>query len=427
MFLDKVTLTIKAGNGGKGAVSFFRSKLTANGGPDGGDGGKGGSVIFKANSGLNTLYAFKFKKKFVAENGNDGTKTNKKGADGKDIIIEVPVGTVISDAESKKVIADLRENNQIFVALKGGNGGRGNAYFATPTRQAPHFSQSGEKCEERRVVLELKTIADVALVGYPNAGKSTLLSVISNARPKIADYAFTTLTPNLGVVNYYDNTFVVADIPGLIEGASEGVGLGHNFLKHIERVRLILHLVDISESEGRNAFEDLLKINEELKKYSEKLSTLKQIIVLTKCDLLYNEELEERVQNFEKQCKKNNIDCQIIQISAITNNGIDNLKKCVFEALKDIPKSEPIEIEDFEFDKRDKTSVNISREDDGSFRVSGGLIENMIRGIVLSDEISFAYFQKRLKEDGIIAKLKERGLKEGDIVHIKDIEFEYMD
>ena len=427
MFLDKVTITIKAGDGGKGAVSFYRSALTAKGGPDGGDGGKGGDVVFKVDSGMNTLYSFSFKKKFVAENGTDGGKTNKTGKDGKDVVILVPAGTVIYDAESGKVIADLRDENQTFIALKGGKGGKGNAFFATPTRQAPHFSQEGEKCKFRKVVLELKTIADVGLIGYPNVGKSTLLSVISNAKPKIADYAFTTLFPNLGVVDYYGNTFVVADIPGLIEGASEGVGLGHEFLKHAERVRLILHLIDISESEGRSAFKDFITINEELKKYSQKLYAVPQIIVLSKCDLLSEESLAEKVKAFENECKKNNINYPIIKISSVTNSGLDELKKQVYEKLKTLPKSEPIDIEEYEFDKRDKTSLIISRNDDGSFNVTGGLIDNMIRGVVLSDEVSFAYFQKRLKEDGIIDKLKERGLKEGDTVHIKDITFEYLD
>lgn len=427
MFLDKVTLRVKAGDGGKGAVSFYRSKLTANGGPDGGEGGKGGDIIFRASSNMNTLYSFSFKKKFYAENGGDGGKTNKTGADGKDVYIDVPCGTVIYSAESGKVIADLRENGETFTALKGGKGGHGNTYYATPTRQAPHFSQSGEKTVERKVVLELKTIADVGLVGYPNAGKSTLLSVISNARPKIASYAFTTLSPNLGVVDYYGNSFVVADIPGLIEGASEGVGLGHEFLRHVERVRLILHLVDISESEGRSAFDDLVKINSELGKYSEKLGALKQIIVLSKCDLVYEDDLAEKIKNFEEKCKKAGINSPIIKISSITNSGLDELKKLTYQMLSEIPKSDPIEVEEYEFDTRDTTSLEITRADDGSFTVSGGKIENLIRGIVLSDEISFAYFQNRLKSDGIIDMLKERGLKEGDTVHIKDITFEYVD
>ena len=270
MFLDKVKIKIQAGNGGDGKVSFNRTKLTMNGGPDGGNGGKGGDVFFVAKNDLNTLYSFRFNKHFKAGNGEQGGKSLCQGKDGEDIVIPVPVGTVIKDAATEKVIADLNELDKKVRVLKGGNGGRGNTFYATPTRQAPHFSQSGEKTNQYEIILELKTIADVGLVGYPNVGKSTLLSSITNARPKIANYHFTTLTPNLGVVDYFGNSFVLADIPGLIEGASEGVGLGHDFLKHIERVRLILHMVDISGFEGRDPYDDYIQINKELKNYSEK-------------------------------------------------------------------------------------------------------------------------------------------------------------
>ena len=428
MFLDKVKITIKAGNGGKGVVSFYRSKMTMNGGPDGGDGGSGGNIIFRASNNQNTLYGFKFNHRFVAENGHDGSGTNKTGANGKDVIIDVPCGTVISEAETGKVIADMREEGDMFTALKGGLGGRGNAFFANATRQAPRFSQTGEVVKEREVILELKTIADVGLVGYPNVGKSTLLSVISNARPKIANYQFTTLVPNLGVVQYYDNSFVVADIPGLIEGASDGVGLGHEFLKHIERVRLILHLVDIAETDGRNAVDDYNKINEELKKYSEKLSTLPQIVVLTKTDLLPEEELKEKTKLFEQSITKNSAKKPLIlTISSITQKGLENLKNVVWNHLEKIPKSPPIEVEVTDFDKRDKTSINITRKDDASFEVTGGYVDNLIRGIVLSDFNSFSYFQMRLKRDGVIEKLKDMGMKDGDLVRIKDIEFVYED
>ncbi|MBQ2713500.1 MAG: GTPase ObgE [Clostridia bacterium] len=428
MFLDKVKITIKAGNGGKGVVSFYRSKMTMNGGPDGGDGGSGGNIIFRASNNQNTLYGFKFNHRFVAENGHDGSGTNKTGANGKDVIIDVPCGTVISEAETGKVIADMREEGDMFTALKGGLGGRGNAFFANATRQAPRFSQTGEVVKEHEVILELKTIADVGLVGYPNVGKSTLLSVISNARPKIANYQFTTLVPNLGVVQYYDNSFVVADIPGLIEGASDGVGLGHEFLKHIERVRLILHLVDIAETDGRNAVDDYNKINEELKKYSEKLSTLPQIVVLTKTDLLPEEDLKEKIKVFEKSITKNSSQKPLIlSISSITQKGLENLKNVVWSHLEKIPKSAPIEVEVTDFDKRDKTSINIVRRDDASFEVTGGYVDNLIRGIVLSDFNSFSYFQMRLKRDGVIEKLKDMGMKDGDLVRIKDIEFVYED
>ena len=428
MFLDKVKITIKAGNGGKGVVSFYRSKMTMNGGPDGGDGGSGGNIIFRASNNQNTLYGFKFNHRFVAENGHDGSGTNKTGANGKDVIIDVPCGTVILDAENGKVIADMREEGDMFTALKGGLGGRGNAFFANATRQAPRFSQTGEVVKEHEVILELKTIADVGLVGYPNVGKSTLLSVISNARPKIANYAFTTLVPNLGVVQYYDNSFVVADIPGLIEGASDGVGLGHEFLKHIERVRLILHLVDIAETEGRSAVEDFKTINLELKKYSEKLSKLTQIVVLTKTDLLPEDELSEKVAKFKEEIAKTlGFVPEVLTISSVTQKGIENLKNVVWNALEKIPKTPPIDVEVSDFDKRDKTSINITRKDDASFEVTGGYVDNLIRGIVLSDFNSFSYFQMRLKRDGVIDKLKERGMKSGDLVKIKDIEFVYED
>ena len=428
MFLDKVKITIKAGNGGKGVVSFYRSKMTMNGGPDGGDGGSGGNIIFRASNNQNTLYGFKFNHRFVAENGHDGSGTNKTGANGKDVIIDVPCGTVILDAENGKVIADMREEGDMFTALKGGLGGRGNAFFANATRQAPRFSQTGEVVKEHEVILELKTIADVGLVGYPNVGKSTLLSVISNARPKIANYAFTTLVPNLGVVQYYDNSFVVADIPGLIEGASDGVGLGHEFLKHIERVRLILHLVDIAETEGRSAVEDFKTINLELKKYSEKLSKLTQIVVLTKTDLLPEDELGEKVAKFKEEIAKVlGFVPEVLTISSVTQKGIENLKNVVWNALEKIPKTPPINVEVSDFDKRDKTSINITRKDDASFEVTGGYVDNLIRGIVLSDFNSFSYFQMRLKRDGIIEKLKEMGMKDGDLVRIKDIEFVYED
>lgn len=422
MFLDRVKIKIKAGDGGNGAVSFLRTKLSMNGGPDGGNGGKGGDITFVATRNVDTLYSFTFKKKFFAENGLNGSKAMKNGADGKGVVIEVPCGTVIYDSESNKVIADLTEDGQKFVALKGGYGGKGNSYFATSTRQAPKFSQSGEKTKERFVTLELKVIADVGLVGYPNVGKSTLLSVISNAQPKIANYHFTTLTPMLGVVNYYENTFVVADIPGLIEGASEGVGLGHDFLKHIERVRVILHMVDISESEYRSAIDDYNKINHELKNYSEKLANLPQILVFSKCDLLLEEELEEKIKEFRKIT-----DNEIVCISSVTNKNLDKLKKVIFEKLKTIPKDISMEIEDFNFDKKDKTSIEIIKHSNNFYEVTGGYIDNLIRGIVLSDEVSNAYFQNKLKTSGIIDMLKEKGMKDGDTVKIVDIEFDYTE
>lgn len=422
MYLDRAIITVKAGQGGNGCGTFFRDKLTMNGGPDGGDGGRGGDIIFKASGSLSTLQFFQFKRKFVAGNGANGQSQNKTGADGNDVVIEVPVGTVLIDEKTNKVIADMSKDGQVWRCLKGGTGGNGNTHYTSPTRQAPKFYQDGEKTYEKNIVLELKTLADVGIIGYPNVGKSTLLSVITNAKPKIANYQFTTIFPNLGVVNYYNNTFVVADIPGLIEGASEGMGLGHYFLRHIERVRMLIHLVDISESEGRSAINDYKVINEELKKYSEKLSKLKQIVVFSKADLISEEELEKRKAEFEKE-----LGVKTISISAVTHKNLDSLLSQVWNTLKDIPKPDPIEIEEFDFDFRDKSSVEITKVDQRTYRLSGGYITNLSRGIIMSDFMSFSYFQKRLIEDGIIEKLKAEGMKNGDTVIIEESSFVYTE
>lgn len=421
MFLDRVKIKIKSGDGGNGSLSFLRNKMTMKGGPDGGDGGKGGDIIFKATENQNTLYNFRFKKKFYAENGEAGSKQLKTGANGKDLVIEVPCGTVIIDAESNKVIADLNEKDKTFTALRGGNGGHGNAYYKTSIKQAPAFSQEGVKTKEREVILELKTIADVGLVGFPNVGKSTLLSVISNANPKIANYPFTTLYPNLGVVEVKGQTFVVADIPGLIEGASEGQGLGHYFLKHVERVRLILHLIDVSQADGRNYLEDFKTINKELEKYSEELAKTPQIVVFSKSDELSEEELNNRIKEFEKVYK-----ITPMPISSILHEGVEQVKLKMLEKLAKLPKKPPVKVEKFDFDKTDITSVEIQKDGD-VFVVSGGKIDNFVRGVFLDDPRSFAYFQNRLQEMGIIDMLKEKGLKNGDIVKIKDIEFEWVE
>lgn len=422
MFLDRVKISIKAGNGGNGSASFLRTAQTANGGPDGGEGGNGGSVIFKATKNLNTLYDFRFHKKFFAENGGNGGQRLKTGANGRDVVIKVPCGTVIIDCETNKVIADLYEDEMEFVALKGGKGGHGNHYYKSSIKQAPHFSQTGEVTMQRNVLLELKTIADVGLVGFPNAGKSTLLSCISNANPKIANYPFTTLYPNLGMCEVRGQTFVVADIPGLIEGASEGQGLGHYFLRHVERVRLILHLVDISQSDCRDFIEDYKVINEELARYSEELAKTAQVVVLSKVDLLDEETLKERIARFEKE-----IGGEYITISGATYQNVDALKLLTLEKLSKLPPKPPVEVEKFDFDVRDKDSLNITRDDEGAFVISGGKIDNFIRGVVLSDTRSFAYFQRTLNEMGIIDMLKERGLKNGSTVKIKDIVFEYTE
>ena len=421
MFLDRVKISIKAGNGGKGAVSFLRNAQTANGGPDGGDGGRGGDVVFLATDELNTLYSFRFKKKYVAEDGMPGAKKNQTGKRGEDCIIKVPTGTVLINPENGKVIADLSENGKKFVALKGGAGGHGNAYYKSSIKQAPGFSQTGEVTKLREVILELKTIADVGLIGFPNVGKSTLLSVISNANPKIANYPFTTIYPNLGVCEVMGESFVVADIPGLIEGASKGLGLGHYFLKHVERVRLLVHLIDISESDGRNIIDDYKVINDELKSYSEELMKVKQIVVFSKCDLIDERLLQERLKKFEEVYKIKDY----LLLSSVTNKGVEILKKKILENLKKIPKKPALSVEDYDFDKKDVSSFEITRHDDGSFEVTGGRLDNLIRGVVLSNTQSFAYFQKRLKDMGVIDSLLEKGMQNGDTVIIKDISFVY--
>ncbi len=422
MFLDRVKISIKAGNGGNGSASFLRNAQTMKGGPDGGEGGNGGSVIFKATNSMNTLYNFRFKKKFLAGDGENGSKKLKTGANGKDMIIDVPCGTVIIDAQTNKIIADLYQDQMTFVALKGGQGGHGNAYYKSSIKQAPTYSQTGELTKMREVILELKTIADVGLVGFPNVGKSTLLSCISNANPKIANYHFTTLYPNLGVCEVKGQTFVVADIPGLIEGASEGQGLGHYFLKHVERVRLIIHLIDVSQTDGRNFIEDYYKINSELEKYSSLLAKTPQIVAFSKVDLIDEQTLQKRKEEFKKKTG-----ISVIELSGATFKGVEKLKELALEKLSKIEKKPPLEVEEFDFDKREIDSIEITREDDGTFVVSGGKIDNFIRGVILSDSLSFAYFQSRLQDMGIIDMLKSRGLKNGDSVKIKDFVFEYID
>lgn len=420
MFLDYVKIFIKAGNGGNGKVSFHREKFVPNGGPDGGDGGNGGDVVFVGDSAINTLIDFKFQKFYRAENGGDGEAKNCTGKSAPDLIIKVPLGTVIRDTESGKVVADIYDDGERFVALKGGRGGKGNNRFAHARRQAPTFSQLGEVTEEHQVTLELKTIADVGLVGFPNVGKSTLLSVLTSAKPKIANYHFTTINPNLGVVQMFDDSFVIADIPGLIEGASAGAGLGHHFLRHIERVRLIVHIVDISGSEGRDPLEDYEKINNELATYSENLAKIPQIVVAGKSDLLFE---KEKIEEFEKAIGK-----KVYTISSITHEGLDELLKIMKEKVAELPPPARIERdEDFALEEKSDQKFTIERLDDGTFFVDGGLVDFLIQNVTISSEDSFAFFQKVLKDRGVIAELKKRGMKEGDIVSIGDIEFEWVD
>ncbi len=416
MFLDIVNIYAKAGNGGDGKVSFHREKYVMCGGPDGGDGGRGGSVIFVADSSLTSLIDFKFKKHFRAENGAPGEGGNCFGKNGQDLVVKVPTGTVIRDKETGGIIADMFADGERKVILKGGKGGRGNARFATPTRRTPSFAELGEVTVERTLTLELKTIADVGLVGFPNVGKSTLLSVLTNAKPKIANYHFTTLSPNLGVIKAFDKSYVVADIPGLIEGAANGLGLGHTFLRHVERVRLIVHVVDISGIEGRDPVDDYRAIREELRQYNERLSLLPEIVVANKTDLVSD---EDAVARFEQKTG-----IKVIPISAAAYENIDTLVKTIFSVLNELPPAEPIAFEPFEYAKSDPDQFDVKKLEDGTYEVTGGLVEMLIRKVVLSDHESNRYFQNVLKEKGVIDRLKELGAKDGDTIIVGDVEFE---
>ena len=423
MFTDYVKINAKAGDGGNGAISFRREKYVAAGGPDGGDGGKGGDVYFEVDPNSNTLIDFRFKKKFKAENGNNGEGANKYGRSGEDLIVKVPIGTVIKDALTSHVLADLSHEGQKELVLKGGRGGKGNSHFATSTRQAPRFSQDGEKGEERELVLELKLLADVGLIGFPNVGKSTFLGRTTSATPKIADYHFTTLEPNLGVVKTnYGDSFVIADIPGIIEGASEGVGLGLQFLRHIERTRILLHVIDVSGSEGRRPVDDFNKINTELQKYSEKLSKRTQIIVANKIDSMQDEQMYKEL---EKLAKERNL--EIFKISAVTGEGIDTLIKHVSELLKTLQKEDLLEYEDkkiYKLEEKDDYSI---RKEEGMFIIEGEPVERIMRRVNIADNESLYYFQKNLEALGVNKRLKEMGIQEGDIVKIADYELEWED
>ena len=419
LFVDIVNITVKAGDGGNGCVSFHREKYVQAGGPDGGDGGRGGDVKFLATERMHTLMDFRFRRKFFAENGMDGLANRRTGKSGADVVVEVPVGTVVKERATGRVLLDMREANVERTLMRGGNGGFGNQHFATPTRQAPQFAKPGERREALEVTLELKSIADVGLVGFPNVGKSTILSVVSGAKPKIAGYHFTTLTPNLGVVKFRDSSFVLADIPGLIEGASEGAGLGHKFLRHIERVRLIVHVVDISGSEGRDPYSDFLTINSELGNYGERLASLPQIVCANKSDLLQD---PSYIEEFEKK-----IGQKVFPVSAISHKGVEELLAEVVKKLALLPPAEPMEIDEYYEEVPDNASFEVFRGSDGSFMVEGGLIDMLSRNVILSDYESYHYFQKVLDERGVIKALRDAGIKEGDIVRMKDIEFEYTE
>ena len=428
MFADRARIFIKSGKGGDGHVSFRRELYVPNGGPDGGDGGRGGDIIFEVDEGLNTLADFRHVRKYVAESGEEGGKRRCHGADGKDLVIKVPEGTVVYDDESGKVITDMSGDNRREVILKGGRGGCGNMHYATATMQVPKYAQPGQPAKELWVRLELKVIADVGLVGFPNVGKSTLLSRVTNARPKIANYHFTTLNPNLGVVDLGEGAgFVIADIPGLIEGASEGVGLGHEFLRHIERTKVIIHMVDAASTEGRDPVEDIHKINAELEAYDPAILTRPQVIAANKIDAIWQEEGEESpVERLRKEFEPQGI--AVYPISAVSGQGVKELLYHVNEMLKETD-DKPVVFEK-EFDlsalgSDQNLPYEVTRDDDGAYRVEGPRIEKMLGYTNLDSEKGFEFFQRFLKDAGILEKLEEAGIEEGDTVRMYGLEFDY--
>lgn len=422
MFFDNVRILLKAGDGGNGAVSFHREKYVARGGPDGGDGGKGGDIIFRVDDGSDTLTFYKYKRKFKAGNGENGASKKFHGKSGEDLILPLPLGTVIKDAQSGLVIKDMSQKED-FVICKGGRGGWGNRHFATPTRQIPRFAKAGIEGEEKEVILELKLVADVGLVGMPNVGKSSILSRISRAAPKIADYHFTTLEPSIGVVELSDNrAFVTADIPGLIEGASEGLGLGHEFLRHVDRCRLLIHVVDVSGSEGRDPVEDIKLINSELAGYSAELAGRRQIIAANKYDIA---EDGDTLGKFREYVSENNL--KTVYISALTGENLKELVETAYAELKTLPPVKTYESEYSEDAVEDKSSHDITvRKENGIFVVEGEWLYRIMRNVNFEDRESLMYFQKALRKYGVIEKLAEAGASDGDTVSIYDFEFDYI-
>ena len=424
MFVDKAVIKVKAGDGGDGAVSFHREKYVAAGGPDGGDGGRGGDVVFVVDSGMSTLLDFRYKRKYFAEKGQNGGASNCTGRNAPDLIVKVPRGTLVKDAESGRLIADMSDDEPKIIA-HGGKGGKGNARFATPTRQIPKFAKPGFLGEEFEVTLELKLLADVGLVGFPNVGKSTLISVVSAAKPKIANYHFTTLTPVLGVVSAGEGkSFVMADIPGLIEGASDGVGLGHEFLRHVDRCRLIIHVVDVSGSEGRDPKEDFEIICRELANFSEDLAQRPQIVAANKCDMATDEQIEE----FEKFIAEKGY--EVFRISAATTKGTKELMNAVSAKLDTLPPIREYEAEPLLFTPDEAAGMGekfeITRGDDAVFYVEAPWLEHIMRTVDMDDYASLQYFQRVLRNRGIIDKLVEMGIKEGDTVNIFGFEFDFV-
>jgi len=423
MFIDHAKILVKAGDGGNGAMSFRTEKYVPDGGPDGGDGGNGGDVVFIAVSKITTLRSFRFKHKFVAEDGVKGMGRKMYGKSGDTLRIPVPVGTIIRDAATNKILADLSEDGQEFTAVKGGKGGAGNMHYANSVRQAPHFARAGVPGEEKELLIELKLIADVGLVGFPNAGKSTLLSVMTNAKPKIADYPFTTLEPVLGVVSNYDQDFVIADIPGIIEDAHEGAGLGHDFLRHIERTRLLIHVVDVSAKDGRDPLDDFNAINNELKQFNEELSKRPQVVAVNKCDAASDEEVELFVEEIKKLGYED-----IFIISAASRIGIEELKNKVTELVSKLPPTvlyDNIEEEKvYRFEPKDQFTIE---PHDGLYEVTGTWVNVVLESTNFEDPDSLSYFQRALTTAGVIDALRKAGIQEGDTVKIGILEFEFVD
>jgi len=427
MFADRAKIMIRSGKGGDGHVSFRRELYVPNGGPDGGDGGKGGDLIFEVDEGLNTLVDYRHKRKFSAEDGEQGGKKKCSGKNGKDLVLKVPQGTIIKDAASGKVIADMSGENRRQIILRGGRGGQGNHHFATATMQVPKYAQPGQAALELEVMLELKVIADVGLVGFPNVGKSTLLSRVSNANPKIGNYHFTTINPNLGVVDLDDGRgFVMADIPGLIEGASEGVGLGHQFLRHIERTKLLIHVVDAAGIEGRDPVDDIQKIRAELHKYNEGLAALPQVIAANKTDLIYNPDENDNIQRLEQTFAAEDI--RVFPISGATGGGIKELLYYVADKLETLD-SAPIIFDQEYFPEEEliyqDLPFEVSKEGD-MYVVEGPRIEKMLGYTNLDSEKGFAFFQRFLKNSGILDALEEAGIEEGDTVRMYELQFDYF-
>jgi len=425
MFIDKAKILVKAGDGGEGRISFRREKYVPNGGPDGGDGGDGGDIVFIVDENMRTLMDFRYKRKHVAQNGEMGGVNNSSGKSAENLYIKVPAGTVLRDSETGALLGDLKKTEDKVVIARGGKGGKGNQHYATPTRQVPRFAQPGERGMERWIEMELKLLADVGLVGFPNVGKSTFLSIVTSAKPKIANYHFTTLVPNLGVVNLSGGrNFVIADIPGLIEGAHSGVGLGHDFLRHVERTKVLIHLLDTSGLEGRDPLNDFSKINEELKLYSEKLVNKPQVVACNKMDIPESEENYKRVA--EELSRKG---YEVFAISAATREGIVPLMDRVYNLLENVKDvEEPVEeIEELVYHKNTGDKPFNVRKENGAYIVEGEMVEQLIASVNLEDNDSIKYFQKVLRKKGIVDELRQLGVKDGDTVKMQDLEFEYFE